>query len=183
MKRLIISLLFFVTVSFAQDTTWTKTYGGSNYDFGYYVQQTTDGGYIITGRTDSFGNGGSDVWLIKTYSNGDSLWSKTFGGSNNDECHLVEQTTDGGYILIGITYSYGIDGSGIWLIKTDTQGNEEWYQIFGGISYDRGLYVHQTTDGGYIITGDVQSFGNGETDVILIKTDPQGNTVPESEWE
>ncbi len=119
MKRLIINLLFFVTVSFAQDTTWTKTYGGSNTDFGESVQQTTDGGYIITGRTDSFGNGEADVWLIKTDSNGDTTWTKTFGGSDSDRGKSVQQTTGGGFIITGTTNSFGNGGWDIWLIKVE----------------------------------------------------------------
>ena len=135
---------------------WTQTYGGSSSDVGSSVQQTNDGGYIITGFTESFGNGGGDVWLIKTDSQGNEEWNQTFGGSCNDIGYSVEQTTDGGYIIVGT-----------WLIKTDSEGNEEW--INENIN---GNSVQQTTDGGYIITGSYDG------DVELIKTDSEGNTVP-----
>ena len=156
------------------DSLWTKTYGGSSVDFGLFVVQTLDSGYIITGTTESFGNGGRDIYLIKTDANGDSLWTTTFGGSVFDVGNCVQQTTDGGYIIIGGTNSFGNGDRDTYLIKTDEDGVEQWNQTFGGTAYDVGNSVQQTTDGGYIITGRTGSYGSGDKDVYLIKTDEDG---------
>ncbi len=107
---------------------WSKTYGGTNSDYGYSVQQTVTGGYIISGSTNSFGSGGFDVYLIKTDAAGNLLWSKTFGGTGNDYGYSVDKSTDGGYVITGYTNSFGSGGDDVYLIKTDANGNSGCYQ-------------------------------------------------------
>jgi hypothetical protein len=104
---------------------WSMTFGGSTDDVGWSIQQTSDGGYIITGWTKSFGAGGADVYLVKTDSQGGEEWSTTFGGSEDDYGESVQETSDGGYIIAGYTYSYGAGGSDVYLVKTGFQGMEE----------------------------------------------------------
>ncbi len=159
------------------ETLWTKTYGGNNYDFAASVQQTSDGGYIIAGMTFSFGAGLNDVWLIKTDSFGDSLWARTFGGTSMDASYSVQQTIDGGYIIVGWTESFGRSDQDVYLIKTDSSGNDVWAKTYGGSGNDQGFSVVQTSDSGYIIVGNTRSFGPGDEDVYLLKTDKDGDLL------
>ncbi len=159
------------------DILWTKTFGGVNYDYASSVQQTSDGGYILSGFTKSKGAGLFDAWLIRTDTAGDTLWTRTFGGTGDDHGNAVQQTADGGYIIVGHTNSYGAGSDDGWLIKTDASGNMIWTKIFGGSNNDYFFFAHQTTDGGYIISGRTESYGDVNSDVWLIKTDATGDTV------
>ncbi len=169
------------------EVEWSRTFGGVGSDHGYSVQQTKDGGYIISGMWDfhNLSNGDllnikGDVWLIKTDSRGEEEWNKTFGGASRDrsEGSSVQQTKDGGYIINGPTRAYGAGKEDVWLIKTDSRGKEEWNKTFGGAENEQSYSVQQTKDGGYIITGYTQSYGAGKGDVWLIKTDSRGK----EEW-
>lgn len=147
---------------------------------------TKDGGYIIAGYTPSSGSGKEDVWLIKTNSMLHWDWLKTFGGPNRDLGLSVQETEDGGYIIAGLTESFGAGKGDVWLIKTDPKGDREWDRTFGGSNFDSGASVQQTRDGGYIITGynttttdNVRSYSRLFNSanigrVWLIKTDSKG---------
>jgi len=159
--------------------SWKKTFGGPSAEFPNSAQQTNDGGYIIAGCTKSYGAGDRDAWLIKTNSEGDLVWEKTFGGSGRDEAESVQQTTDGGFIVAGYTKSYGSGGEDAWLIKTNSEGDLVWEKTFGGSGEDQAHAVQQTTDGGFIVAGDTSSYGSGGEDAWLIKTNSEGDLV----WE
>jgi len=176
---LFIAFLLFQLTSLAQapDTLWTKTFGGVNHDRGKSVQQTTDGGYIIVGQTQSFGAGNNDIWLIKTNSLGDTLWTKTIGGNQSDGGYSVVTTTDGGYLITGDTESFGAGGRDVWLIKTDSLGNNIWTKTFGGIENDEGRAVLKSSDGCYIIIGNTESYSVGGRDLWFIKTNNIGDTL------
>jgi len=158
------------------DTLWTRTYGGSNNDFGFSVQQTSDGGFVVAGIV-SFGAVGHDAWLIRTDAQGDTLWTRTYGGSSSEDGSTVQQTSDSGFVVVGNTESFGAGGHDVWLIRTDAQGDTLWTRTYGGSGIDGGSTVQQTSDGGFVVVGGTDSFGAGEADVWLIRTDAQGDTL------
>ena len=178
MKKFItISTFLLLCSSAAAQITFEKTYGGTNIDFGWSIQQTNDNGYIIAGYTESFGAGNGDVYLIKTDVNGDTLWTKTYGGIFSECGNSVQQTDDNGYIICGETQSFGAGGFDVYLIKTDSNGDTVWTKTYGDSLNDYGNSVQQTNDNGYIIAGYTESFGAGNNDVYLIKTDANGDTL------
>jgi len=181
-KIVLLFMLLLLTTEFiyaqtAPDTLWTKTFGGAANDQAVAIRQTGDGGYIVLGSTESFGNGQIDTWLVKIDENGNETWNKTYGGSANDGAVSIECTNDNGFIFTGLTESYGNGGQDFWLVKTDSNGTELWDKTFGGSADDRAHYVIQTSDEGFLITGGTYSFSDGHSDVWFIKTDENGNEV------
>ncbi len=154
---------------------WHKTFGGSDDEIASSVQQTTDGGYILAGATDSFGAGYRDVYLVKTYSNGDEQWHKTFGGSGDDDAISVQQTSDGGFVVAGSTSSGDTGISNLYLVKTDSNGDEQWHKTFGGSGDDDAISVQQTSDGGFVVAGSTSSGDTGISNLYLVKTDSNGD--------
>ncbi|MEO0228188.1 MAG: hypothetical protein ABIL70_09095 [candidate division WOR-3 bacterium] len=146
--------VYLIKINSFGDTLWTRTYGGPAWDFGYSVRQTPDTGYIVVGKTESFGNGGCDVYLIKTDRNGNLLWSKTFGGTSNDFGRAVRLTADGGMIIVGSTFSFSTEAPDVYVIKTDKNGDTLWTKVLNSGRWDSGNSIEQTTDGGYAITGE-----------------------------
>jgi hypothetical protein len=149
---------------------WNQTYGGTDFDYGYSVVQTSDGGYAIAGFTESYGFGLDDFWLIKTASDGDAQWNQTYGGADSEQGYSLVQTIDGGYVIAGTTSSYGAGNSDFWLVKTDASGTAIWNQTYGGTDSDEAQSVVEVNDGGYAVAGSTLSFGAGSSDVWLVKT-------------
>lgn len=159
------------------DTLWTKTFGGSEYDGGLYVQQTNDGGFIITGNVYSLGAGASDVWIIKTDASGDTLWTKVYGGILSDGGLAIRQLSDNGYIVMADTRNRGAGSGDFWLMRTDASGNTLWTRTFGGSDLDNSASFDQTTDNGFILAGRTYSLGTNSYNAWLIKTDATGDTL------
>ena len=159
------------------NVTWFRTFGGNGVNNGYYVEQTTDGGYIITGSGSPY-IGGYDVYLIRTDSLGNMMWERTFGGSYNDMGRCVKQTDDGGFIVAGY-HKKGPDPDSIdvYLIKTDSNGDSLWTRTYGGVCHDEGYSVDLTSEGGYIVSGFYEPPPGGLHDLYLIKTDSLGNEI------
>ena len=160
----------------AQDGTviWEKRYGGAYGENGYKILPTSDGGFIIGGDTLSYGAGSGDLWLIKINDTGSIEWQKVYGGSSYDYFENLIITSDGGYLLMGITQSFGAGGYDIWLLKIDSSGNVVWQKTYGGTAYDYGKVVVETADG-YIILGHTNA--NGNFDFWVLKIDHTGKLL------
>ena len=197
MKRIstVIMILAFLSLSavmtsYAQapDTVWTRIIGGNLNDYGYSVEPTNDGGFIIAGCTNSFGAGFNDCYIIKTDESGNTIWTKTYGGPATDKAYSVQQTQDNGYIVAGHTCSFGAGECDVWLLKLNANGDTAWTKTYGGSDYDFSKSVMQLSDGGYVIAGHTGSSGAGSYDFYLIRTDASGaviweNTYGGTQWD
>jgi hypothetical protein len=154
---------------------WNQTYGGTETDSVTSMVQTSDGGYALLGRTNSFGAGIWVFWLVKTDPDGEMIWNQTYGGTQWDEPNSLIQTSDGGYALAGYTESFGEGGKDYWLIKADSEGNIVWSQTYGGTEADDATAMVKTSDGGYVLVGSSTSIAL--SGVWLVKTDADGNIV------
>lgn len=182
-----IYLLVFMSVLFTTRPScgqWAATYGGSDHERAYSIHETSDGGYVVAGYTESFstieryGNKDRDIWVLKLRTNGMVEWQKTYGGDNADEAHCVQQTGDGGYIVTGWTLSFD-NGDFCWVLKLRADGTVEWQKVYGGGGGEWADFVQQTIDGGYIVAGKTSSLGAGSWDFWILKLRPDGTV----EWE
>lgn len=168
--------IYVVRVNSGGDVVWEKKFGGTGVEHGFTIQKVSDGNYIVSGRSTSPGFGGEDAYLIKIDGDGNQIWEKRYGGSGDDRIEAAYETPDGGIIMVGNTVSPPSTTVDVFLIKADAGGNLQWTKTFGGPGYDSGNMVQPTSDG-YIIIGQTMSYGQGQGDYWLIKTDQQGNMV------
>jgi hypothetical protein len=156
---------------------WTKTFGGAKPDFINHILPTADGNYFLIGYSQSYGGGDYDEWLLKIDPSGTLIWSKTYGGYGNDLGRDIIATTDGNYMIVGSSNSPGLGASDANLIKIDPAGAVIWNKLYGGNGHDYGNCTKQCPDGGYILLGQSFSYGAGNGDAYLVKTDANGDTV------
>ncbi|WP_411029498.1 hypothetical protein [Spongiimicrobium sp. 3-5] len=174
---------------------WRRYFGGTNNDRAYGVTQTDDGGFVMTGSSESEdfdisnGKGSYDYWAVKITGSGDLVWESSFGGAGIDKAYDVTKTNDNAYVLVGNTFSTDLDvsknngESDVWLVKIDDNGELLWEKTFGGTQFDAAQSVVQASDGGFLIAGNSKSAdldadtNAGENDFWIIKTDGQGELI------
>jgi uncharacterized delta-60 repeat protein len=171
---LFFAFFFINTPCLCASNGWAATYGGADTDRANSIQQTSDGGYIVAGETRSFSAGWTDVWVLKLRPDGTVEWQRAYGGGDWDRAYSIQQTNDGGYIVIGETSSFGAGGTDIWVLKLRPFGTVEWQKTYGGVGYERANAIQQTSDGGYIAIGTTDSFVAGATDIWILKLKPNG---------
>lgn len=172
---------------------WRGYYGGTNNDRSHAVVRSDDGGYVMSGFTESSdfdinnSRGSYDFWVVKIDNTGNLAWEKSFGGTGIERAQDIAKTDDGGFVIAGSTFSTDVDiaknngESDIWLIKIDALGSLVWESTFGGTQFDAAQSVSPSNDGGFIIVGNSKSADKdananaGENDIWLIKTDAKGN--------
>ena len=157
------------------NTMWAKFYGGAQSDFGSRVVASNDGGYAMIGTTASFGAGNSDIYLVKTDAQGNSLWARTYGGRGVDQGVAIINSGDGGYILGGNSESFSYGSSDLLMIAVDAQGNSLWTRHFGGKSDDYLGGIVRDKDGGYALAGWTSSAGAGDYDAYFLKVNKKGD--------
>lgn len=168
--------LWLVKTDSEGETEWERTIGGPGDEEGWTVLEIEDG-YVVAGVAESLGAGGKDLFLVRTYSDGYERWRRSFGGAADDWGVSMVETEDG-FVIVGLTCSFGSGGSDGWILKTDFDGNEEWNHAIGGSKND-GLASILEAEDGYVVAGTTESYGAGGEDMWLAKVDPNGNRV----WE
>ncbi len=181
-----------IKLSAAGSIEWQKALGGSLQEIGESIRQTADGGYIVAVNTFSTdgditnNHGGLDAWVVKLSASGIIEWKKTYGGSQQDTAYCIQPTSDGGYIMVGDTFSNDGDvtdnrGSGdVWVVKLSEVGAIEWQRTYGGTAGDWGRSIIQTTEGGYLVgagsrSTDINITNNhGSDDIWLLKLSSSG---------
>ena len=163
------------------DTMWTRIYGGPLLEGGNFVMQTLDGGYMVSGHTQDFGARDCDAYLMKLDQYGNSQWIKAYGGDSDDISYSVVELSGGGYLIGGMTASYGDTGTSlnkhVYLIKTNSLGDTVWTRVYAGPGNEECMSVTGTPDGGFLAVGYSSSWGNGEDDGWLLRLNANGDTL------
>ncbi len=191
-KSFLLTVCLSLSLSAAQTNplvaTWQKAFGGAKDDVAKSVAATDDGGLVIASTSRSFGQGRTDINVMKLDSAGHKLWSKNFGGKRKETARAITQTKDGDFVVVGSTKSYGAGGYDFYIVKMDKEGNKIWEKVAGGSAKDEATAVISTKDGGILILGTTKSYGAVSYDYYAVKLDKDGTlsweqTAGGKEWD
>jgi hypothetical protein len=159
------------------EVIWTRSYGGSGDEECLSLIPSGDGGCLLAGWTESFGGGMRDAYLLRIDSDGDTLWTATWGGEESDIAYDVKRTNDGGFIVTGSTYSFGEGIQNAFLWRLDGRGETLWRRTYGSWAYEAGYAVIQTHDGGFAATGSSFDPFEDTENAYLLRTDAMGDSL------
>ncbi len=163
--------VYVVKINSSGNPSWTKGYGGVG--VGADIVQLDDGGYMAFGDRDFGYPYEEDFWLLRLNANGDSLWTKRYQHGERDLAYGLDQTADGGFVMVGDQYrNEGMDPTDMYIIRTNANGDTIWTKTVGGDQYEYAYSVEQTSDGGYIVVGRTSSYGSGMDDFYIVKLAP-----------
>jgi hypothetical protein len=168
---------YIVKINSSGNILWTKSIGGVGNENAYSITTTADSGYVAVGLTTSVGAGDKDILAVKFDKNGNNVWAKTYGGVGDDRANSIQQTVDGGFVISGVTNSFGSGNYDFYVIKIDFLGNLSWEKTFGGTADEWAYSIQQTADNGFVLAGYTTSFGQGSSDYYIIKTNSIGDTI------
>lgn len=172
--------IYLVKTDSAGNQQWQKTFGGTGTEYGYCVKTLPDSGFILCGSTTSFGAGGTDAMLIKTDASGNAVWTKYFGATGNDGVYSLARTSDHGFVLAGYTFNFGAVSDNAWIIKTDSAGNQQWAEHFGGNGSERAMSIVQDVNHDFVFSGYSNSYGGGSQDFYLVRLDSAGTLLQDT---
>ena len=170
--------IYLLKINTGGDTLWTKSYGRTDYDHVNAITPTPDGNFIVVGGIFSSGTGYNDIFILKVKPNGDTLWTKTYGGTYDDYANAITPTPDGNFIVAGSTSSF--DRGGVYLLKITTNGDTLWTKTYGGAfnEYVRAAAIAPTSDGNFIVAGALMIVTiNNEYYIYLLKITTNGDTL------
>jgi hypothetical protein len=161
----------------AGEQRWMRTYGGPGDELAWAFHATADGGFVIAAQTTSYGAGERDAYILRIDASGDTLWTRTLGGPGVDRIFATSPTVDGGSIFAGITSNQSAGELDATLIRIAGSGDVVWARSYGGERNDIGHGVTTARDGGFLLVGYTNSYGSGQNDIYLVRTDAEGGVV------
>ena len=173
----LLTIISFSIAGYSQNIHFVKSFGNNGYDYGRDIKQDLDTGYIATGSSSSFSSLNADAFLLKIDSLGNFKWSYNYGGPGSEWGESVVVTNDSSYAIAGHSNSAGAGGFDFYLVRAAADGVPLWEKYYGGSDWDKAYDLVQLSDSGFVLVGETYSYGNGNNDIYIVRTDKNGDTL------